>query len=207
MRAVNLLPRQTASRKLGFDPVLAVAAAVTILVAAAVAGGFFLEKAHAGTARQQAAAAQAALARAQSQQSSTHPSAQLTIPVVLSQEQPWHVALDTALSTRVSWDTLLAQLEYVVPDTVTLTTVTLGSSSGTTSGSITLGGTAYTSGDVAQFLAALARVPKLSQVALTSSAVETGKNDVTFQITASMTLPVAAVAPTPADATTTGGQG
>ena len=204
MRAVNLLPRQTSGSALGFDRALAVAIAITVLVVAAVAGGFFLEKAHAGTARQEAASAQAALDLARSQQpTTTSPTpAQLQVPVVLSQAQPWHLALDSALSTRVAWDVLLAQLEYVVPSSVTLSTVTLGSSSGATGGTVTLGGTAYSSKDVAVFLAALARVPKVSQVALTSSATETGKKDVTFQITAQMTLPAVAIA---SPDTTTGG--
>src|SRR5690348_15929514 len=113
MRAVNLLPRETSNKKLGIDRALVAGVAFTALVAALLAGSFFLEKAHAATQRQRLAAAQAALAQAQSQQPTTHSPApaHLQIPVVLSQQQPWHVALNAALATRVSWDVLLTQLE------------------------------------------------------------------------------------------------
>jgi Tfp pilus assembly protein PilN len=130
---------------------------------------------------------------------------------VLSQAQPWHVALDAALATRVSWDVLLEQLEYVVPDKVRITNVTLGSAGAAvsaSSGTLTLGGTAFSSQDVAIFLSTLARVPHLSQVTLVSSTANSGTSVMTFQITAQMSLPAALtapVAPTDATTTTTGG--
>src|SRR4051794_23254236 len=175
MRAVNLLPRQaTPDEKLGIDRAVVAGVAVSVLVATILAGGFFLERAHATTQRQRLAAAQAALARVQSQQPSAHSPGpvMLQIPVVLSQEEPWHVALDAALSNRVSWDVLLQQLEYVVPDRVRLTNVTVGgagAAASATSGTITLGGYAFSSDDVAVFLSTLARIPKVSQVTLVSS--------------------------------------
>jgi Tfp pilus assembly protein PilN len=208
MRAVNLLPRQTSNKKVGIDRVLVAAVAFTVFVVAALAGGFFLEKAHAATARQRLAAAQAALAQVQSQQPSTHSPApaQLQIPVVLSQQEPWHVALDAALSTRVAWDVLLRQLEYVVPDRVSLTNVTVGgagASAGATSGTITLGGYAFSSDDLAIFLSTLARVPNVSQVTLVSTTTNAGSKVQTFQITAQMSLPAALTAPPATDTTTT----
>jgi Tfp pilus assembly protein PilN len=211
MRAVNLLPRQASNKKLGLDRTLVAGVAITVLVAAIMAGGFFLEKAHAATARQRLATAQAALAQAQSQQPTSHSPApaQLQIPVVLTQQQPWHVALSSALSTRVSWDVLLTQLEYVVPDRVSITNVTLGAAGATvsaSSGTITLGGTAFSSQDVAVFLSTLARVPRLSDVTLVSSTANSGTSVMTFQITAQMSLPAALTAPVaPTDTTTTTG--
>lgn len=209
MRAVNLLPRATgSSRTAGFDRVLAVGLALTVLVLAALGGGFYLEKTHAATERQRLAAAQAALASAQSRQPTTHSPApaHLPIPVVLSQQQPWHVALDAALATRVSWDVLLSQLEYVVPPKVILTTVTIGGAAGATGGTVALGGSAFSMHDIAVFLSTLARVPKLSQVTLVSSAANAGSNVRTFQITAQATLPAAVTAPAvTADTTTTTG--
>jgi Tfp pilus assembly protein PilN len=208
MRAVNLLPRQATSRsKLALDRTLIAAVAITVLVAAALIGGFFLEKAHASTEKQQLAAAQAALARAlSSEPTKNNPApAQLQIPVVLSQQEPWHLALDSALSTRVAWDVLLRQLEYVVPDNVRLSSVTLGSASGAVGGSITLGGTAFSEGDIANFIATLARVRNVTQVTLMSSAVNVGTNVVTFQVSAQLTLPAAAVASATASPTTTTG--
>ena len=206
MRAVNLLPRQT-SKTVGLDRTLVVGVSLTVLVAVILAGGFFLEQANAASARQRLAAAQAALAQAQTQQPTTHSSgpAKLPVPVVLSQQEPWHVALDAALSTRIAWDTLLRQLEYAVPDRVTLTSVTLGGAGATAgsaaSGAITLGGNAFSSDDVAVFLATLARLPKVSQVTLVSNATNAGSTIQNFQITAQMSLPAALTTP-PATGTT-----
>ena len=103
MRAVNLLPRQDEQRKLGVDRALVAAVAVTVVVAAPSPAASSSRRRTPRTAQQRLAAAQAALARAQSQQPTdgSPAPAQLQIPVVLSQEEPWHVALDSALSTRV----------------------------------------------------------------------------------------------------------
>jgi|SRR5579862_906136 len=207
MRAVNLLPGQASSQKRGIDRAVGAGLAFTLLVTALLAGGFFLEKAHATTEAQRLAVAQAAVERAQSQQPSTpSPGAQLQIPVVLSQQEPWHVALSAALATRVSWDVLLQQLEYAVPSRVALTSVSLGgagASAGSASGTITLGGSAFSADDVANFLATLARVPNVSQVTLVSNATTVGSSVQTFQITAQMALPAALTAPPPTDTTTT----
>jgi Tfp pilus assembly protein PilN len=205
MRAVNLLPRETSSNKLAIDRGLVTCFAITVLVAALLAGGFFLEKAHASNERQRLAAAQAELVQAQNQQPTTNApaSAQLSIPAVLSQQQPWNVALDSAVSTRVAWDVLLQQLEYVVPDRVSLTSVSLGGAGATASGTITIGGNAFSADDVAVFLATLARVPKISQVNLVSNSTSVGAKVQNFQITAQMTLPAALTAPPPTDTTTT----
>jgi Tfp pilus assembly protein PilN len=210
MRAVNLLPRQASRSKLSLDRTVVIAVAVTVLVMAALVGGFFMEKADAASKLKLETDSQAALAQAQSRQPTRHTPAPQTlqIPVVLSQEEPWHVALSAALSTRVAWDELLSDLEYVVPDKITLTSVSLGSggdpTSGTSGGTITLGGNAYSSTDVANFLSLLARIPKLTNVTLMTSAVNVGTNVVTFQITAQMTLPAPPVAPVTDTTTTTG---
>lgn len=194
MRAVNLLPRQAADKKFAVDRALVIGVALTLIVAAAIAGGFFMEKANAATAKQRLVSAQAALRRAEQQQPTKNSPApaRLTIPVVLSQKEPWHVAFDSALATRTLWDELLQKLEYVVPDTVRLTTVTLGSAGGTTAGapggSISIGGTAYSQADIANFLSTLARVPDLTQVTLTSTATNVGTNTITFQITAQLII-------------------
>ncbi len=210
MRAVNLLPRETSANKLGVDRTVVVGIAVTVFVAAILAGGFFLEKANAASARQRLADVQAALVQAQTQQPSAHSPGpnRLQIPVVLSQQEPWHVALDSALSTRVAWDAFLLQLEYAVPDKVTLTNITLGGAgvgAGAASGAITLGGNAFSAHDVAVFLSTLARLPKVSQVSLVSHTITTGSKYGTFSITAQMTLPAALTTPPPTDTTATTG--
>lgn len=208
MRAVNLLPRETNANTLGADRTLVVGIAVTVFIAAILAGGFFLEKANAASERQRLADAQAALVQATTQTPSTHSPgpARLQIPVVLSQQEPWHVALDSALSTRVAWDTFLRQLEYAVPPRVTLTTVTLGGpgvGAGAASGAIALGGEAFSSHDVAEFLSTLSRLPKISQVSLVSSATTTGSKFLTFSLTAQMSLPAGLTTPPATDTTST----
>jgi Tfp pilus assembly protein PilN len=205
MRSVNLLPRQTSTTNGGADRTLVVGVALTVLMAALLAGGFFLEQSNAASARQRLAAAQAALALAQTPQPSTSSSgpARLQVPAVLSQEEPWHVALDAAMSTRVAWDTFLRQLEYAVPDKVTLTSVTLGGTGGTASGAIALDGSAFSSDEVAVFLSTLARLPKVSQVVLVSNSVNTGSPVQNFSITAQLSLPAALTAPPATDTTAT----
>jgi len=213
MRAVNLLPRETTHRKLGWNSELAAAIAFTLLIAVAVVGGFALERSHAGTARQRLAAAQTALDAANSQPTGKQ-EAQLQVPAAVSQAQPWHLALDSALATRVSWDVLLSQFEYVLPPKVNLTSVSFGSPAGSgavagaTSATVSLGGSAFSLHDVAVFLSTLARVPKLSQITLVSTASNTNSNVMTFQITAQVALPAPPAAPagTSDTTTTTGGQ-
>ncbi|HUZ16345.1 MAG TPA: PilN domain-containing protein [Gaiellaceae bacterium] len=213
MRAVNLLPRETSTRKFGWNSELAAAGAFTLLMVVIVVGGFALERSHAATAQQRLAAAQTALDSANSQPSAKQ--TQLQVPAVVSQEQPWHLALDSALATRVSWDVLLSQFEYVVPPKVDLTSVSFGSPAGsvavagTTGATVALGGNAFSLHDVAVFLSTLARVPKLSQITLVSTASNTNSNVMTFQITAQVALPAAPVAPAGTSGTTTtttGGQ-
>ena len=207
MRAVNLLPLEANSKKLSWNSEHNAAVALTVVIAVALLGGFFVERSHAASARQQLATAQAALDLATSQR----PAAQsrLQTPAVLSQTQPWHLALDSALSTRVSWDVLLSQLEFVVPDKVVLTSVSFGSApgaTGVTTATVSVGGSAFSLHDVATFLSTLAKIPTLSQVNLVNTAASTGSNVLTFQITAQVTLPATAVAPaTPTATTTTGG--
>ena len=206
MRAVNLLPaRETGSRKHGFNIQLAAAIGLTVVVAVAVFGGFLFEKSHAGSAHKRLVAAQAALALAQSQQAAGNPMIQT--PSVLAQEQPWHLALDSALSTRVSWDVLLTQLEYVTPARVSLTTVTFGSTPGVTgapTATLTVGGYAYNLHDVAVYLSTLSRVPRLAGVHLVSTAQNTARKPavLTFTITSLVILPTADVS---TDTTTPGG--
>src|SRR5579871_2788092 len=213
MRAVNLLPREASSRTIGWNSELSAAVGFTVLIIVAVFIGFFVERSNANSAKQNLAATQAALVRAENQPKVKQ--AQLQPPAVLAQAQPWHIALDTALSTRVSWDVLLSQLEYVVPPRVVLTNVTFGAAAtpgGTTApattgipgATVSLGGTAYSLHDIGVFLSTLARVPKLTQVTLVNTST-TGKTT-TFTISAQVTLPGATTSPlNPTNTTTTSG--
>jgi Tfp pilus assembly protein PilN len=212
MRAVNLLPRDTSARKFEWNGELSAALGFTLIIVVAVIGGFLLAQSHASSAQQQLASAQAALEAAKNRPTANQ--TRLQIPGVLSQAQPWHLALDTAISTRVAWDTLLTQLEYVVPAKVALTSVSFGAAgataTGATSATVALGGTAFSLHDVGVFLATLAHVPKLTQVNLVSTTTDasTKKPTTTFSITAQVNLPAVATPPsTPTDTTTTtGGQ-
>lgn len=207
MRAVNLLPRETGQKSVGFDRTVAIGVAVTVFIAAILAGGFFLERADAASARQRLADVQAALTVAQTQQSSTSSSGQarLQVPVVLSQQDPWHVALDSAISTRVAWDAFLRQLEYAVPDRITLASITVGGASGagSASGAIAITGNAFSADEVAAFLSTLARLPKVSQVTLVSNITNSGSPVQNFSITAQLALPTALTAPPATDTTST----
>jgi Tfp pilus assembly protein PilN len=216
MRAVNLLPRDAKARKFEWNGETSAALGFTLVIVVAVIGGFLLAQSHASSAQQQLASAQAALDAAKSKP--TAQQTRLQIPGVLQQAQPWHLALDTAISTRVAWDTLLSQLEYVVPAKVLLTSVSFGAAGGTgattgaTSATVALGGTAYSLHDVGVFLATLARVPKLTQVNLVSTTADTSSKTptTTFSITAQVNLPAVVAPPTsPTNTTTTsttGGQ-
>jgi Tfp pilus assembly protein PilN len=209
MRAVNLLPGDSGTQK-ALDRALAVGIACTVLVAALLAGGFFLEKGNAASQRQRLAVVQQELADVQAQQLSAHSPTpvMLQVPGVLTQQELWQGVLDTALSTRVAWDVLLRQLEYVVPDKVTLTNVTVGgsgASAGSTIGAVTIGGTAFSSDDIAVFTSTLVRVHGLSQVNLVSDTAPAGSKVQTFQISAQMSLPAALTTPPATDTTSTTG--
>jgi hypothetical protein len=80
-----------------------------------------------------------------------------------------------------------------------------GTSAGATSGTITLGGSAFTPDDVAVFISTLERLPHVSQVNLVSNVANTGSKVQTFSIAAQMNLPVALTAPPATDTTTTTG--
>ncbi|HLX31145.1 MAG TPA: PilN domain-containing protein [Gaiellaceae bacterium] len=199
MRAVNLLPRDTRSRRGGrrVDPLVAGGAALTVVVVAAVAGGFALAHGHATSEQQKLATARAELRQLQAQErrSSVTTKPVLPTPTVIAQEVPWQAAVTSALLTRVAWDDVLWQLAHVVPANLTLSTVTLGGSAtgSTTSatpgaaGSLTVGGTAFSEQGVAQLLARLSLVPGVSGVTLTSSSADPKSGVVTFVVAASVT--------------------
>jgi Tfp pilus assembly protein PilN len=205
MRAVNLLPSESFSRRTSlsgarrFDPVVAAGAAVTVAVLGALVGGYALEHSHASSAQGKLASARTELARlrAASHGSTGVPTPTLPTPAVVQQEQPWEAALTSALATRVAWDDVLAQLARVIPSNVTVTTVTLGATAaGTTPpsgsvGSLQLGGSAFSENGVVQLLSRLALVPDLNNIALTSSTADPKSGVVTFTVTADVGAPTA----------------
>jgi hypothetical protein len=193
MRAVNLLPREAQDRNSlrGVNKLRVGATVLTLVVVAAVGGGFTLARSHARSEQQELAAARSALTllQARQQETSRNAAPPLASPSVTSQEMPWMAALSTALATRIAWDRTLAELAHVVPATVTLSNVTLGPTSGTTStpgaaGTFSISGQAYSQDGVAQLLSRLLLVPDLTQVALQSTSTDPKSNVVTFDISA-----------------------
>lgn len=216
MKAVNLLPRETRNSRGGgrMDPLLAGGAAVTVVVAAAIGGGFFLVHSHAASAQKKLATARAGLAvlEAAKRQASSGTTPVLPTPTVTQSQAPWQSALASALQGRVPWDAVLSQLARVVPPNVTVSTVTLGSAtSGTSSssspagtpatpppaagipGALQIGGTAFSEAGVAELLSRVALVPNLSDVTLTSSSADPKNGQVTFEISAQVSIPAIAV--------------
>ena len=218
MKAVNLLPREEATRRGGtrIDPLAVGGAALTIVVAAGVAGGFFLEHRHAGNEQQQLASANAQLAQAKARQPkapATHHVKLLTTPSVTAQTQPWRAAVATALSTRIAWDRVLGEFSRVVPSDITVSSLTMGApgaggstSSSTTSaasGAFTVQGKAFSEDGIARLLSRLMLVPDLTGVELTSSTADPDTGVVSFAIQAQVKgVPAAPAASTAAAATT-----
>jgi Tfp pilus assembly protein PilN len=207
MRAVNLLPRETHTRRTfsGVDPFLAAGAALTVVVVAAVGGGFVLAHSHAVSEQRKLAAARTELAQLQREQTRSGSVATpiLPTPAVTAQTPTWQAAIESALNGRVAWDDVLFQIGRITPGNVSLTSVTLGASSTTSTasagpGTLSLAGTAFNQDSVAQLLARLQLVPNLSSVTLTSSTADPKSGVVTFVIAAQTSVPVTAPATTTA---------
>src|SRR5262249_13137439 len=135
---------------------------------------------------------------------------------VLAQQGPWRVALNTAMSTRMSWDVLLGEIANVTPSRIVLNTLSFGNSAGTpfaqtgafgdTGGApvttLSIGGKAYNEHDVAVFMSTLAHVPRIVDVAIVSTGID-DSGTVNFSIAAHVALPVGITPPAPATDTTT----
>ena len=196
MRAVNFLPRESRSGRgrvagFSFDPLLAGAAAMTVVVAVMIGGGFVLGRSHASSQQQQLDAARAQLAAALARQTAANTGTPIVAtPDVVSQIPTWKAAVGTALSTRVPYDLILAQFGRLVPARVTIASLTLGGASGAgaagAGGELAIGGTAFANNDVAQLLARLALMPEVTGAQLTSSVTDRKTGVVTFAISAQL---------------------
>ena len=229
MRAVNLLPADAKQGK-SFreeDPAVVVGSALAVIVIIALSASFL-------TAHNRAAAQQKRLeaARLELAQLSQHrkPPPKVTTPgepitpivpppAITGQEASWLGAVAGTLSQRIAWDRVLREVSLVIPEDVTLTSLTMTAPSGTgapTTGpsqGFVIAGSAYSYDSVARLLSRLALVPDLTNVTLTNST--SGETTaVQFNITARVKgapAPAAAApatpgAPAPAGtgATTTG---
>jgi Tfp pilus assembly protein PilN len=118
-------------------------------------------------------------------------------PALGAEKDARQAALDSALSGRVAWDTILRELSLVLPSDVWLQTLSAkGSAAGTvdangaptSSTGLTLTGYTYSQAGVARLLSRLALVPKLSNVQLqtSSSATVDTRQVVSFSIAATV---------------------
>jgi Tfp pilus assembly protein PilN len=182
MRAVNLLPRDEQHARLeGVRTPLLLAAGG---VAAATAGAVMLAFSASGTAddhRAELAAVEAAIARLPKA-----PRPAVTQSVLLQERTDRIAALSAALSTRVSFDRLLREISYVLPEDAWLTGLKAVSPQSfapatpspggtpppvlTTLEGVTIEGATYSHNSVARLLSRLSAVPSLENVRLTATA-------------------------------------
>jgi Tfp pilus assembly protein PilN len=177
MRAVNLLPREEKQPRFqgGHVPLLAAAGGV----AAITAGAVLLVSSASGTAderRAELAAVEAAIAKL------PRPPDQAVDQGALVQERTDRVAaLSAALTTRFSFDGLLREISYVLPQDAWLTglkaavpdVVEPQGTPGATpvaANDVTIEGSTYSHDSVALILSRLSVIPSLGDVRLTSSA-------------------------------------
>lgn len=225
MRAVNLLPRDTANqRRITQQQLpLVVGAGLGVVVTGALALSFLSAAGKVSDAQQQLNDATARLA------ATPRPAAPAPVPnSQLAGEQSARVtAVSTAIGARVAWDRILREFSLVLPDDVWISNLSLSPDGG-----LGFSGTTYSHESVARLLSRLALIPELNNVVLASStastgaaasgststttttpAVPSGPITVSFSITAKVGLPsgsTAAPAPAPPrtpPATTTTGSG
>jgi Tfp pilus assembly protein PilN len=241
MRAVNLLPRDLQQRK-SFreeDPAVVVGSALGVIVMIALGAAFFVAHGKANTQQARLTKAQLELAalseKKREGQKPAKPSAPITPivppPAITGQEASWLSAVSSNLSQRIAFDRVLRDVSLVIPDDVTLSSLTMsaplsmvavpGVPPPAASQGFVIAGTAYSYDSVARLLSRLALVPDLNTVTLTStgsdaSAGTTGATGATgtesgggvqFNISAAIkgapAPPAPAVTPAPVEATTT----
>jgi len=181
MRAVNLLPRDDASKRTKEQNApIAVGLALFLVVSVAVAT-FYL-RASAGVKDKQNALGQA---KAQLAVLPPLPSGPTAIETQLVGQQRDRLnALASALSRRVAWDRILREFATVLPDDVWLTSLSARSPASPASAApptptapsaaptgFVLNGYTYSQNGVARLLSRLAVVPDLKNVQLQSSAL------------------------------------
>jgi Tfp pilus assembly protein PilN len=234
MRAVNLLPKDLQQHK-SFreeDPAVVVGSALGVLVMIALGAAFFVAHGKANSQQARLTKAQlelAALSEKKREPVKTKPSAPITPivppPAITGQEATWLSAVSTNLSQRIAFDRVLRDVSLVIPDDITLSSMTMsaplssvavpGVPPPAASQGFVIAGTAFSYDSVARLLSRLALVPDLSTVTLTSTGSDAaagttggGSGGVTFNISAAIKgapAPPAAVIPlTPPADTTTG---
>jgi len=234
MRAVNLLPADSAQRK-SFrkeDPAVVVGSALGVVVLMAIVAGFVSVHGTVNADQKKLSAVREELAQLSLVKrhpvvapKPVHQKPIIPVPAVTSEEQPRLAAISTAMSSRIAWDRILREFSLVMPSDVTLTSLTLAAptAAATTAGApaagggqgLNIAGTAFSHDGVARLLSRLMLIPDLTNVTLANSQESNGATPgVAFTISADVkgaaAPPAAAPAPTtPASAggttaTTTG---
>jgi len=243
MRAVNLLPVDLQQRKSirQEDPAVVVGSALGVVVMIALGAAFMMAHTKAGSEQARLTKARLELAELSVHRRETpkptKPSAPITPivppPAITGQEATWLSAVSSTLSQRIAWDRVLREVSLVIPDDVTLTSMTMTAPVAAVAavpGAVTasapaqgfvIAGSAFSYDSVARLLSRLSLVPDLSDVTLTStgsagaagtttSSSSPAAGGVTFNLSAAVKgAPAPAPAPTtsvPTDttATTTG---
>ena len=240
MRAVNLLPRdlQNAKSIRHEDPAVVVGSALAVIVIITLGSTFFVAHNNANAEQARLTKARLELAQFSGRKHVTpKPSAPSTPitpivppPAVTGQEAAWLSAVGSNLSQRIAWDRLLREVSLVIPDDVTLVSLTMTAPTAastaaaavpgsTAAQGFVIQGSAFSYDSVARLLSRLALVPDLSNVTLTSTsagaapggigstaATATGSG-VQFNVTAAVkgaVAPAAAAPLVPAPTDTTG---
>lgn len=236
MRAVNLLPKDLQARKSirQEDPAVVVGSALAVVVMIALGSAFYVAHSKEASAQKRLDADRVQLAQLSLKRRPEPKPAKKAPPItpivpppsITGQEATWLSAVSTNLGQRIAWDRLLREVSLVMPDDVTLTSMTMTApvaaqtlpgvpttpppAGGATTQGFTIAGTAFSYDSVARLLSRLALVPELSNVTLTStgsggstaaggtSSSGSSSSSVTFNITAAIKG-----APAPPAATTT----
>jgi Tfp pilus assembly protein PilN len=184
MRPANLLPPDLRrSGRVAVPPEAFVAVGATVAVGAVLAVAYSGAHGTVTNREQQLAAVNAQIAAVPSAKPPVIP----VSPEVAAEKDARKAAVDSALSQRVSWDTVLRELSLVLPSDVWLnalsanaaTTSTDPAAAPTSGTSLTLTGFTYSQAGVARLLTRLALVPHLDNVQLQSASSSTvGSRDV-----------------------------
>ena len=226
MRAVNLLPKDSGQAKniRNEDPAVVIGSAVGLVVLIALGLSFFVAHTNASAAQTKLNAARIELGKLSLVKRPVYKVPKLTrpiiaIPAVTGEETALMQAVSGALSTRIAWDRILREFSLVVPDDVTITSMSLTAPPDTpqlpgatptaaTPTGLVIMGTAYSHDSVARLMSRMMLIPDLSNVSLTSSTALPNGAGVQFNIAAAVKgAPVPVLPPpvVPTDTTTTSG--
>jgi len=225
MRAVNLLPKELQTRKSirEEDPAVVVGSALGVVVMIVLGLAFYVEHSAAGKQQARLTTARLELAQLSIKQHHEKPKpSKPTVPItplvpppsVTGQEATWLSSVETNLSQRIAWDRVLREVSLVMPDDVTLTSLSMSAPTTPTliPGVVTtppatssaqgfsIAGDAFSYDSVARLLSRLSLVPDLTDVTLTntsagSSAAGGSASGVQFNISANVKGAPAPVAP------------